>query len=206
MEIKWLGHSCFQISHEGHSVVLDPYNPDMIPGLGALHVRANQVLCSHEHDDHNYRKAVLLENTSTPNPFTVERIASFHDAVYGAKRGENYLTILSAGGLRIAHLGDIGCALSKEQEEKLYGLGAVMIPIGGHFTIGPEDAKLLCDRIRPKVIIPMHYRGKTFGFSTLGTLDAFTILFHLTKINQYDIDTILINATTQKQIALLKFK
>ena len=26
MEISWLGHSCFKISHKGYSVVIDPYD------------------------------------------------------------------------------------------------------------------------------------------------------------------------------------
>ncbi|MEM1528272.1 MAG: metal-dependent hydrolase, partial [Sulfolobales archaeon] len=29
--------------------------------------------------------------------------------------------------------------------------------IGGHFTMGPEEAALAVDLIRPKYVIPMHY-------------------------------------------------
>ncbi len=206
MEIKWLGHSCFKITHEGYSIVLDPYYPDMIPGLGALDLKANQVLCSHQHDDHNYVKAVQLETTAKPNPFIIERIRSFHDAFQGAKRGINFLSVLSASGFRIAHLGDLGCELTKEQTRKLQGLDALLVPVGGHFTIGPEEAKRLCDQIQPKIIIPMHFRSKNVGFSALETVDAFTKLFPDTKIIQYATNLIKIDAEQVKQIALLRFK
>ncbi len=26
MQISWLGHSCFKISHDGYSLVIDPYD------------------------------------------------------------------------------------------------------------------------------------------------------------------------------------
>ena len=45
--ITWHGHSCFSVSADGYSIVLDPYAPDSVPGLPPLSLSASQVLCSH---------------------------------------------------------------------------------------------------------------------------------------------------------------
>jgi len=53
----------------------------------------------------------------------------------------------------------------------------LFVPIGGFFTIGPETATKVCDQLKPKIIVPMHYRMPglrarvMFGF--LKTVDDF---------------------------------
>lgn len=56
MTIQWLGHASFRITHQGYSIVIDPYNSDYINGYPKLRVRADRVLVSHEHFGHNYRE------------------------------------------------------------------------------------------------------------------------------------------------------
>ena len=78
MKIQWLGHSCFKISHDGYSVVIDPYdltNAHYPP----LKVDADAVLVSHEHRGHNYREGVRLSGTTKPCPYEVSVIDCFHD-------------------------------------------------------------------------------------------------------------------------------
>ena len=68
MNITWLGHSCFLVESGGWRVVLDPYYVETYP---ALHVEADEVLCSHGHRDHNFLEAVTLSGRSRPfRPFT----------------------------------------------------------------------------------------------------------------------------------------
>lgn len=33
MEIRWLGHACFTVTHRGYTLCIDPYNADYIPWL-----------------------------------------------------------------------------------------------------------------------------------------------------------------------------
>jgi len=89
-------------------------------------------------------------------------------------RGLNKIHILDDGVFKCAHLGDLGCELTAEEIEELRGLDLLMIPIGGFYTIDAAQAKKLVDRIQPKVVIPMHYRGEGFGFDVLATVDAYT--------------------------------
>lgn len=37
------------------------------------------------------------------------------------------------------------------------GLDAAILPIGDHYTMGPEEAARTLDLLRPRVAIPMHY-------------------------------------------------
>lgn len=47
--------------------------------------------------------------------------------------------------------------------------------MGGHFTIGPETAARVCEQLKPRIIIPMHYRmpGLTSIFDPLEPVDSF---------------------------------
>lgn len=58
MNIIWHGHSCFEITGKDGTIVFDPYQANSVPGLNFLKLKANLVLCSHEHDDHNARNCV----------------------------------------------------------------------------------------------------------------------------------------------------
>ena len=57
MNIIWLGHSCFVVESAGWRVVLDPYYVETYP---ALHIEADEALCSHGHRDHAFLEAVTL--------------------------------------------------------------------------------------------------------------------------------------------------
>ena len=174
MKITWLGHSCFRIEKNGFAVITDPYEDGSVPGLKPVRENAGLALCSHEHGDHNYRDAVTLSK-AVPNPFTIESIDTWHDDVHGAKRGKNQIFILDDGESRIAHLGDLGCEPEPGQLERLKGLDAVLIPVGGFYTIDGKQAAELVKKIAPRIVIPMHYRSDAgkFGFDQIGTADDF---------------------------------
>ena len=55
MLITWIGHSCFRIEKNGHSLIIDPTEDDKVPGISPIREKAGAVLCSHEHSDHNAR-------------------------------------------------------------------------------------------------------------------------------------------------------
>ena len=83
-----------------------------------------------------------------PCAVEVEELATWHDEVQGAKRGPNTMRIFSAEGLRVAHLGDLGCGLTPEQAEALSGLDALLIPVGGFYTIDAGQAKAVVDQLK----------------------------------------------------------
>ena len=131
IELKWLGHSCFVVECQGYRILLDPFAPGSVPGFRDVRETVDQVLCSHEHHDHNYRAGAILRQNGPENPFTITPLESFHDDCQGAKRGPNTIHLLEAEGLKVAHMGDVGQMPSPEVLERLKGLDAMMIPVGG---------------------------------------------------------------------------
>ena len=171
MKLTWYGHSCFLIETEAGSLVFDPYAPGSVPGMSLPPLRADAVVCSHEHRDHGYAAGVTL--TGREPGFTLRSIPCFHDEEKGAKRGENRITVLEAEGLRVAHLGDLGHRLSAEQLAALGKLDLMLIPVGGFYTIGADIAAALVKTAQPRHCIPMHYRGRGFGYDVIGPVEPF---------------------------------
>ena len=173
-KITWIGHSCFKIEMDGFTVVTDPYEDGSVPGIGPVREQADFVLVSHEHFDHNARQLVKV-GEAADCPFRITEIATWHDEEKGAKRGPNTIHILEAEGMRIAHLGDLGCDLEEEQIEQLKGLDVCLIPVGGFFTIDGAQAARLIKQIRPKVAVPMHFRDDAagFGFDVISEVGVF---------------------------------
>ena len=201
ISITWNGHSCFTIEKDGFSIVFDPYGPNTVPGLAPLSLTADMVLCSHEHSDHGYTDAVTLKHSGTKNPFSITKIDTWHDPEQGALRGPNRIHILEADGLRIAHLGDLGCTLEPGQMELLKDLDAIMIPVGGYYTIDAAQARTLVEAVKPRIVIPMHYRSETFGYDVIGRLEDYTKLCR--DVVTYASASIVLEKDTPAQTAVL---
>jgi L-ascorbate metabolism protein UlaG (beta-lactamase superfamily) len=200
MEIKWLGHSCFKLTSGGYSIVIDPYEPNRVPGLGGIEVTADEVICSHGHNDHCWVQSVKIAPSGSENPFTVEKIDTFHDPEGGALRGENTVNIFSAEGMRVAHLGDLGCALTEEQVRTLGHLDAVLCPVGGFYTIDAKQAFAELDKLDLGIIVPMHYRTAHFGYAEIGTLDEFTSLFPPAQVQYLETDTFSVTPSEPRRV------
>lgn len=201
MKILWNGHSCFTVETSQGTAVFDPYIDGMVPGLAPLALTADAVYCSHDHGDHNAVDKVTLSGRAPA--FAVETIPCFHDDMHGLKRGKNTIHILSAEGLRVAHLGDLGHELKGAALDKLRGVDALLIPVGGHFTIDAATAKKVADAVSPRVVIPMHYRLGDMGFGLIAELDAFTSLCD--NVVEYDGNTLELTADTPAQTAVLRY-
>lgn len=201
MNITYLGHSCFKIESRGYEIVLDPYQDGKVPGYKPLRVTADQLLCSHGHGDHCGLECVSLRSGGH-SPFTVETIDTWHDDRQGALRGSNTIHILDDGLCRIAHLGDLGCELTPEQKDRLRGLTALLIPVGGYYTIDAAQAGRLADELAPRVAIPMHYRGKGFGYDVIGPLEDFTAL--RSDVREYPGPALELTPETARHTAVLR--
>ena len=202
MRISWLGHACFMVEHEGYRVVLDPFCD--VPGCRDTSVEAEKVLCSHGHYDHHYTDGVTLHG-GKESPFTVETVATCHDEKGGTLRGENTAHCLRAGGLSVVHLGDLGHLLSEEQAAALCGCDALLIPVGGTYTLDAAGAAAVVQQLQPRVVIPMHYRGESFGFDNIDTVEPFLAHFPAQSIRRSANDTLELTAQTPQGVTVLTF-
>lgn len=178
--IIYLGHACFKIIKNEYSIIIDPYAKGSIPGLSDLNESANKVLKTHDHYDHSAVDEINLINNDS-NSFEIESYETFHDDQNGKLRGTNNVIIIKSENVKIVHMGDIGCDLSLELLDKIKEADALLIPVGGVYTIDYIKAKEFYDKIKPKLIIPMHYRGDGYGLENLDTVHKFSDLFDKVK-------------------------
>lgn len=147
------------------TIVTDPHDGKSI-GIKPPHTKADIILISHDHFDHNYPKAVEGRNTkifireinTTRNGVKIKGVRSYHDDSLGTKRGDNILFKFTADGVNFCHLGDLGHLLDDGILHKLGNVDILFVPVGNVFTIGPKHAWEVINAVRPNVAIPMHYR------------------------------------------------
>lgn len=150
----------------------DPHDGKSI-GIPAPRTKADMVLVSHDHFDHNCARAVEKTGTrviSSPimtvdQGVRVEGIESFHDEARGAKRGKNVIFRFELDGFSFCHLGDLGHELDSDAVDRIAPVDFLFVPVGDVFTVGPEPARRIVERIGPKVAVPMHYRTQGLSLS-----------------------------------------
>jgi L-ascorbate metabolism protein UlaG (beta-lactamase superfamily) len=189
-KLTWYGQSCFLLeTAAGTRVVMDPI-PGGIGYTPLSDLKGDVVTISHEHPDHNnvnlvQGKPKVLRGL-TPDKkgwvkidekvkdVAIRSVGVYHDEEKGAKRGLNTVFLFEVGGVRIAHLGDLGHLLTDQQLSAIGMVDVVMIPVGGFFTIDAAKATRVIDQLRPRlIVIPMHYKTDVLTIKELATVDAF---------------------------------
>ena len=208
VKIGWYGQSFFQIvTPKGTKVILDPHN---IEQYRITPIKADLVLMSHMHNDHNQVEGVI-EDAKTVKQFNAIKktgpggmafdwnlidekfqdvrffsVATYHDNNNGMTRGKNGCWVIDVDGLRIVHLGDLGHKLNKAQLKKFGKVDVVMVPAGGVYTLNGIEAVAVAQQLNPtRYIIPMHYG--TVVYDDLLPLKYFT---DEAKENDIPIDTL----------------
>jgi L-ascorbate metabolism protein UlaG (beta-lactamase superfamily) len=180
MKIKYLAHSAFVITSDtGVKIITDPYETS--PGLtyGEITESADIVSVSHEHFDHCNVAAVKgspavvrRAGSSTAKGIDFKGIASYHDQAKGSLRGNNIIFCFEVDSIRVCHLGDLGHLLDDKQLKEIGSVDILLIPVGGYFTIDAKAAAQVCDQLKPRVVMPMHYRTEK-SFPDIAGVDEF---------------------------------
>jgi L-ascorbate metabolism protein UlaG (beta-lactamase superfamily) len=172
--IEYIAHACFRVtSSSGEQVLIDPYASRVWLGYDfPSDVRADAVLISHPHYDHDGGEAmkrpvpwptntlVLRKpGTNQIGDITMIGYAGKHADPWGKEFGQsNTIWLLNVDGLRIVHLGDNG-PLTGDTIRALGRVDVLMIPIDSQFHILKADQiATIRERLSPAVLIPMHYR------------------------------------------------
>lgn len=79
--------------------------------------------------------------------------SSFPDGTYG---GMPTGLVIDLGGQRLYFAGDTSLFSDMRLIGDL-GLDAALLPVGDHFTMGPQEASRCLELLRPRVAIPMHF-------------------------------------------------
>ncbi|OQX70722.1 hypothetical protein B6D52_03615 [Candidatus Parcubacteria bacterium 4484_255] len=216
MEIYWHGQACFEIrtasidAKKKTRIVIDPYGKQT--GLKLPSLRADLLLITHDHEDHNNEKVVK------DSPFVIKEageyevkevfvkgVSASHGTYEKKDLGKTLIYIIETEGISLCHLGDLGQEeLSSQQLETIGDVDILMIPVGGKYTIDAEGAQKIANQIEPKIIIPMHYKIANLKFE-LDKVDEFLKTMGQENIKEEEVLKIKANALpSETKIIVLK--
>ena len=105
---------------------------------------------------------------------SIRSVGVYHDDQRGATRGLDTVFIFEVGGVRIAHLGDLGHVLNDQQLAAIGAVDVLLVPVGGTFTIDGLTATHVVEQLRPRImVIPMHYKTDASTIKELEPLALF---------------------------------
>lgn len=205
MKITWFGHACFLIDHQGIRILTDPFDSSV--GYKIPNVSVDVVTESHQHFDHNAHHLLkgdfqLFREVGeyTIKNVKIKGVKTFHDEAEGIKRGTNIVFVFEFPDLKVAHLGDLGHVLNHQQIQQVGQPDVLLIPVGGTFTLGPEEAKKVVEQLQPHIVIPMHYKTRYIRFD-LKPVDDFLKLF--TNIKKFSESTVELSEDVKSQRAAI---
>lgn len=179
MEICWLGHAAFLITSDtGVKIITDPYARVGEINYDEITETADIVTVSHDHPDHNNVAAVrgnpeVVRGTTEIKGLKFWGISTYHDMKNGQERGGNTVICFEVDGMKVCHLGDLGHLLSDKQVAEVGKVDILLLPVGGGLIIDAKAASQICDQLKPKVVIPMHFTNEKFVVSFMSGVDEF---------------------------------
>jgi L-ascorbate metabolism protein UlaG (beta-lactamase superfamily) len=178
LQIRWHGHACFEITNNV-TIITDPHDGKSI-GIPAPTITGDIILVSHDHYDHNSVKTVEKPGSKivtdgkkrTISDITIMGYNSYHDEDEGAKRGINNIYKFVCDNITFCHLGDLGHELDDSTVNQIGEVDILFIPIGGTYTLDSSQAWKVVNAIKPKIIIPMHFKIEGLSLPITG-VDSF---------------------------------
>jgi len=179
--LRWLGHAAFELELDNKIIYIDPWisNPKSPINIDDI-AKADYVFVTHEHGDHMGESIEIAKRTGATFVSVYEIASKAQEAgvekVIGANIGgpiklgdlTAYIVPAFHTGLptgivikgketTIYHAGDTGVFGDMALIRELYSPSIVLLPIGGHFTMGIHEAAKAIELLKPSVAIPMHY-------------------------------------------------
>ena len=196
MRIKWYGQAAFILTDSnGLRVALDPYTPEEL-GFAPIGDEADIVITSSDDDsahcrhdlvpgDHpwlNAVDAVREGGVSSVGGLEVSAVEAMEVEDHPLHEpGANAMYRFELDGMQIAHMGDMGRDLNDKQTAFFDGTDILLALAGGQMTTRLEEVKRLIDFVRPKLVIPMHFRTLCYKPRNLHWIDTFLSHFNEEK-------------------------
>ena len=180
MRLSYIGHATFLIESDGGTrILMDPFRPGAFGKfkLRPFQERVDVVVSSHPHIDHDwidpsFGTPAVLRAPGRAAGIDFAGLKLPHDAVEGAKRGFVTGFRFEVDGVSVFHPGDLGRPLTCAEADRLGRVDVLLLPVGGTFTIGPDDGVKVMASLHPAFVVPMHYKHPAVDLPLL-PLDAF---------------------------------
>ncbi len=181
--ITWYGHACFKVDN----VLIDPFVPNPLCNLpyDVIMEGVDVIAVTHGHADHLGNAEELSKTYNVPvvanheiSVYLCERGVNAEGMNIGGTIEINgaKLTMVKAehssdisptisGGVaagyiindRVYHAGDTGVFGDMELIGEIYAPKIALLPIGGRYTMGIDEALVAIELLYPEIVIPMHY-------------------------------------------------
>lgn len=181
MRLTWLGHACFSLAGS-RTILIDPFIPE-----GSLPEEPDIVAVTHAHADHlgiaaqlskktvainevaKYLKAkgVPAEPMNIGGSITVDGVrftmtpalhsSWLEDEGMGFYGGAAAGFVIAMDGVSVYHAGDTALFSDMQLIRDLYRPDVALLPVGGRFTMGPDEAMIAARYTGARLVIPMHY-------------------------------------------------
>ena len=187
MDLKYIGHSAFEIKLANNSILVDPY-VSVNPEYNWHDANITDIFITHAHGDHLGQAIEIAKEKDATITAVVELAdycedqgckvksvnfggwinydwgravfvpASHTSSLPGGKyAGQPAGIIFDVENVRIYHAGDTGLTSEMKIIKELYRPNIALLPIGGHYTMDAEHAAVAADWIGAQTVIPMHY-------------------------------------------------
>jgi L-ascorbate metabolism protein UlaG (beta-lactamase superfamily) len=162
MTLTFVGHACFLVrGRDGTRILLDPYEPGAFGGrisLVPFEEPVDVVVSTHGHRDHfflspAFGSPAVLRSTGEAFGIRFDGLELPHGGGTGTVTGFRF----EVDGTSVFHPGDLGRLLLPAEVEALGRVDVLLVPVGGRFTIGPDEAVRLVEQLAPAAAIPMHF-------------------------------------------------
>mgnify|MGYP000932158102 FL=1 len=181
MRLTWLGHACFCLEGS-QTILIDPFvSKDSLP------VEPDIVAITHAHADHlgiavdlskktvainevaKYlrSKGVPAEPMNIGGSITVDGVrftmtpalhsSWLEDEGMGFYGGVAAGFVIAMDGTSVYHAGDTALFSDMQLIRDLYRPDVALLPVGGRFTMGPDEAMIAARYTGARLVVPMHY-------------------------------------------------
>ncbi|KAF1075082.1 metal-dependent hydrolase [Methanogenium sp. MK-MG] len=182
MKITWLGHSCFVIDGS-KKVVVDPFItegevPEDVDIVAVTHGHGDHfgetlsfsapVVAVNEIARWLQDRGMAAEGMNIGGTIEVEGVRftmtpALHSSWLEVSGEHGFYGGVAAGfvirmdGHVIYHAGDTGLFSDMKLIRELYHPDIAILPIGGRYTMGPDEAMMAAEFVGADTVIPMHY-------------------------------------------------
>lgn len=189
MQITWYGQSCFKITTAETSVLIAPF--DRSTGLSVPKSKADIILSTNT--DKEASEGFVI---SGPGEYEIKGVMiqafSFFSNPEKGKPQEGMVYTFTAEGVSVCHVGQVSKANIISILDKMGDVDILLIPVGGPYKDGKEEAHFLkaeeavavASEIEPRIIVPMQYKipkltyavdGVASFLKAIGATDAETV-------------------------------
>ncbi|NEP89048.1 MAG: MBL fold metallo-hydrolase [Okeania sp. SIO2C2] len=203
LTIKWLGHTCFLFEDTATKVLVNPFRPiGCTAGYRNPTVDTDLILISSRLLD----EGVVENFTSNPPPMLlyepgvyqvdnrqIQGIRTTKDREGGRRFGTNVAWLWQQAGIKILHLGGLASPIGIEERILIGRPDLLLIPVGGGpKAYTPLEAKQTLEVLKPRIVIPTHYKTEAADEATcdIVPIEEFLSVMEGTPVRVVNQDTI----------------